>query len=70
MRNFSLKIQQSRTRFRLNCLFNVEIDEPVVMWQGLETKEPSYFITKENQERLARAQEKSLVQVFVLRLET
>ncbi|XP_024394296.1 isoaspartyl peptidase/L-asparaginase 1 [Physcomitrium patens] len=31
--------------------------------QGLETKEPSYFITKENQERLARAQEKSLVQL-------
>jgi beta-aspartyl-peptidase (threonine type) len=31
--------------------------------QGLETKEPSYFITKENQERLARAQEKNLVQL-------
>ena len=38
------------------------------MWecQGMETKEPSYFITKENQERLARAQEKNLVQVIFL----
>jgi hypothetical protein len=39
-----------------------------ILWQGLETKEPSYFITKENQERLARAQEKNLVQVIFLAL--
>lgn len=36
------------------------------VWQGVETKEPSYFITKENQERLARAQEMNLVQVIFL----
>jgi len=35
----------------------------VEVWQGVEIKEPSYFITKENQERLARAREKNLVQV-------
>ncbi|KAG0504798.1 hypothetical protein M758_N018100 [Ceratodon purpureus] len=38
--------------------------------QGLETKEPSYFITKENQERLARAQEKNLVQLDHIKYST
>lgn len=32
----------------------------------METKEPSYFVTEENQERLAKAQEKNRVQVFNL----
>ena len=35
-----------------------------MLWQGVETKEPGYFITKENQERLARARGKNMVQVL------